>query len=103
MPYAISPVSNPLGKPPDYKQKHNYGYEGVSDMQVNVAPLNVVYFQGNFPHKVSHWHVQAFFEEVHQVDFGFSIFENNVSVVVEVSFGFLLGSKNRFEDGYDWL
>ena len=49
------------------------------------------------------WQVEAFFEEIYQMNFGFAILENYVFVVVEVSFGFLLSSENRFEYGYYWF
>jgi hypothetical protein len=70
-------------------------------VQVNVAPLDVVDFLRDFLYKVRNWHVEAFFEEFEQADFGFAFFEHRVFGVAEAAFTLLLGAEDAFEYGYD--
>ncbi len=81
-------------EPPNNEDENNYGYKGVCDMQVNVAPLQIINFHRNFTDEISHWQVETFLEEVEQVNLGSALLEYGVFGVVETAFTLLLSAEN---------
>ena len=65
-------------------------------MQINVAPLKVRNFGGDFCYAVCDRHVKAFLKKIHKMNFCMSTLENGFFLVEVGAFGLFLGSENGF-------